>query len=440
MLLSSRSSSSSSSSLPAPRWTRRTISTTTRARRSWERSRSRPPARRRRRRRSPARSRCCTRSGTTRRKRRSRPWPPPIPSCAMAHWGVAMSLYHPIWAAPTPAEIARGQAAVEKAIAAGAQHRPREGLRGRHRVLLQGRGDGRSPRRARSRYEKAMERVHQQYPDDREAAIFYSLALLGNGAPRRQDLREPEKGRRDPEPRPAAAARPPGRGPLPDPQLRLPAAGVARPARRPQLLEDRGVVAPRAAHAVAHLRAPGALGRLDPRQRGLGRRRARPRRRRPLPARARSTSCTPSTTSPTRSCSRGATTRRGRSWTGRARSRRSTTRSSRPRTRWPRCPRDTRWSGAAGRTPPPSRSPRPGSPGRSSPSRRRSPSTRAPSAPPAAATSPAPARRWPAWRRCTRRPSTRRSRTGRTRSRSSAARRRRGWPWPRGARTRRSRS
>src|SRR4029453_5079700 len=24
------------------------------------------------------------------------------PSCAMAQWGVAMSLYHPIWAAPTP--------------------------------------------------------------------------------------------------------------------------------------------------------------------------------------------------------------------------------------------------------------------------------------------------------------------------------------------------
>ena len=42
------------------------------------------------------------------------------PSCAMAQWGVAMSLYHPIWAAPTPAEVKRGQEAVAKARAAAA--------------------------------------------------------------------------------------------------------------------------------------------------------------------------------------------------------------------------------------------------------------------------------------------------------------------------------
>src|SRR5688572_3517216 len=40
------------------------------------------------------------------------------PKCAMAHWGVAMSLYHPIWAAPTPIERERGRAAVAKARAA----------------------------------------------------------------------------------------------------------------------------------------------------------------------------------------------------------------------------------------------------------------------------------------------------------------------------------
>ena len=30
--------------------------------------------------------------------------------CAMAHWGIAMSLYHPLWAAPTPAEMETGGA------------------------------------------------------------------------------------------------------------------------------------------------------------------------------------------------------------------------------------------------------------------------------------------------------------------------------------------
>jgi len=42
------------------------------------------------------------------------------PGCAMAQWGVAMSLYHPIWAPPTPGELKRGQEAVAKARAAGA--------------------------------------------------------------------------------------------------------------------------------------------------------------------------------------------------------------------------------------------------------------------------------------------------------------------------------
>src|SRR5262245_28492993 len=54
------------------------------------------------------------------------------PRCAMAHWGVAMSLYHPVWAAgnpvaqPTPAELARGRAAVLRAREIGAAT-PREG-------------------------------------------------------------------------------------------------------------------------------------------------------------------------------------------------------------------------------------------------------------------------------------------------------------------------
>src|SRR6185503_3465474 len=43
------------------------------------------------------------------------------PSCAIAQWGVAMSLYHPIWAAPTAAELKRGQDAVAAARAAGAK-------------------------------------------------------------------------------------------------------------------------------------------------------------------------------------------------------------------------------------------------------------------------------------------------------------------------------
>jgi hypothetical protein len=43
------------------------------------------------------------------------------PACAMGYWGVAMSLYHPIWASPTPADLKRGAAAVQMAKSARAK-------------------------------------------------------------------------------------------------------------------------------------------------------------------------------------------------------------------------------------------------------------------------------------------------------------------------------
>ncbi len=39
----------------------------------------------------------------------------------MACWGVAMSLYHPLWRPPHEATLRRGWAAVQKAKAAGRQ-------------------------------------------------------------------------------------------------------------------------------------------------------------------------------------------------------------------------------------------------------------------------------------------------------------------------------
>ncbi len=50
------------------------------------------------------------------------------PRCAMGHWGVAMSNYHPLWALPTAAELQKGLSAVEKAKSAGAPHSARARL------------------------------------------------------------------------------------------------------------------------------------------------------------------------------------------------------------------------------------------------------------------------------------------------------------------------
>src|SRR5437870_7620672 len=91
------------------------------------------------------------------------------PSCAMAQWGAAMSLYRPIWAAATPAEVKRGQEAVAKARAAGAPtERERDYVAAIEAFFRD--ADTVDHRTRAVAYEKAMERVHERYPDDREAA------------------------------------------------------------------------------------------------------------------------------------------------------------------------------------------------------------------------------------------------------------------------------
>ena len=100
----------------------------------------------------------------------------------MAHWGAAMSVYHPIWAPPTKAEIARGEAAVAKAMAAEAKTGRKKAYVAAIAAFFKDAATVDHRTRALA-YEKAMEAVYRQSPADREAAIFYSLALLGTALP-----------------------------------------------------------------------------------------------------------------------------------------------------------------------------------------------------------------------------------------------------------------
>ncbi len=104
------------------------------------------------------------------------------PGCAMGYWGIAMSNYHPLWAPPTPAELKRGSAAVEKAKATGAKtDRERDYIAAIEAFY---KDSEKLDHRARAvAYEKAMEQVYRRHPQDREAAIFYALSLLGTALP-----------------------------------------------------------------------------------------------------------------------------------------------------------------------------------------------------------------------------------------------------------------
>lgn len=111
------------------------------------------------------------------------------PDCAMAHWGIAMSNFHPMWpGVPSEAETSRGQAAIAHAMtlepgsareaayleAVGAFHDAAEaGYRGQL-----------------SAWAEAQRAVQEAWPDDVDAGAFAALARLSTAPGGDPELRE----------------------------------------------------------------------------------------------------------------------------------------------------------------------------------------------------------------------------------------------------------
>ncbi len=99
------------------------------------------------------------------------------PKCAMADWGLAMSLYHQLWSHPSPQDIKSGQALLKKAKKLNpATPREREYI---DALAAFYHGDKVEHANRAAAYASAMEKVYQHNPQDREAAVFYALSLLG---------------------------------------------------------------------------------------------------------------------------------------------------------------------------------------------------------------------------------------------------------------------
>ena len=102
-------------------------------------------------------------------------------SCAMANWGVAMSRWHPLWTPPNADDLNAGAAAVRKAEAIGAQTERERAYIAAIAAFYQD-SDKVDHRSRVLAYEKAMEQLFTRYPEDGNAALFYSLALQGSAA------------------------------------------------------------------------------------------------------------------------------------------------------------------------------------------------------------------------------------------------------------------
>ncbi|MGE5850322.1 MAG: hypothetical protein ACM362_09370, partial [Candidatus Methylomirabilota bacterium] len=105
------------------------------------------------------------------------------PACGMGHWGIAMTLLgNPLAAPPPPKALQEGWAVVERAKTAGAKTaREREYIAA---IEVFYKDSDKLDHRTRAlAYEKAMESLRRRYPEDREAAIFYALALNITASP-----------------------------------------------------------------------------------------------------------------------------------------------------------------------------------------------------------------------------------------------------------------
>src|SRR5271166_1619234 len=98
------------------------------------------------------------------------------PQCAMAHWGIGMSIWHQLWNHPDAATVKRGQTEVQKAESL----HPKTDRERDYIAALDSfyHGEKRDYHDRANAYSKAMETAYQRYPDDREAAAFYALSLL----------------------------------------------------------------------------------------------------------------------------------------------------------------------------------------------------------------------------------------------------------------------
>jgi tetratricopeptide (TPR) repeat protein len=99
------------------------------------------------------------------------------PSCGIAHWGVAMAAFeNPFVWPPSPKMLADGAAAVGRARAAGAKSQRELDYIAAIETFYKDHDKVEHRTRAVA-YEKAMEQLAARYPNDREAAIFYAIAL-----------------------------------------------------------------------------------------------------------------------------------------------------------------------------------------------------------------------------------------------------------------------
>ncbi len=103
------------------------------------------------------------------------------PDCAMAHWGIAMSIWHPLWGRPSVADLDAGAAILAPTEKMSVT--PREAIYLSAIGAFFSSSDPASHLARAVGYEKQMQKLYANYKEDSEAVVFYALSLLATADP-----------------------------------------------------------------------------------------------------------------------------------------------------------------------------------------------------------------------------------------------------------------
>src|SRR5579863_1931071 len=99
------------------------------------------------------------------------------PACAMAYWGQGMSLWHQLWERPSKAALQQGSDFLQKASALKSTAREHDYIEA---LAIFYRDPGLDHDQRAEAYCNAMKGVTERNAQDREAQVFYALALLAS--------------------------------------------------------------------------------------------------------------------------------------------------------------------------------------------------------------------------------------------------------------------
>ncbi|MFZ0759464.1 MAG: hypothetical protein WAM69_05880 [Candidatus Sulfotelmatobacter sp.] len=102
------------------------------------------------------------------------------PNCAMAHWGIAMSLWHQLWNEPDKKVLEFGLDEVHEANTTDGPTTPREKAYIAAITAFYSNSRKLNHEARAKAYSDAMKKVYLTYPEDHEAAVFYALSLLAS--------------------------------------------------------------------------------------------------------------------------------------------------------------------------------------------------------------------------------------------------------------------